>query len=191
IFFGASSTGDPSTFLTRVVDFYAAKPLQAGAATILGTVLIVLLIRRGRTRLHGFGRQLAQGGAILRTPGRYALLVAAPTALAFACRWGVTAVLLAAFSLPVSLDTLVRVNIAHGLARSVQITPGGIGTTTPFDLVALRGLASVDTIAAYSLAQAAILLAFNVAFALAALAWAFGWRRAIALVSLPGRGSSA
>jgi lysylphosphatidylglycerol synthase-like protein len=190
LLFGASATGDPRTFLTRVVDFYAAQPILAVAATVLGAALVVLLARRGRARLRGFGRQLAQGGAILRTPGRYALLVAAPTALAFACRWGVTGVLMAAFSLPVNLDTLVRVNIAHGLARSVQITPGGIGTTTPFDLVALRGLASVDAIAAYSLAQAAILLAFNVAFAVSALVWAFGWQRAIALVSRSGRGSA-
>lgn len=191
LLFGASSAGDPRSFLTRTATFYRDQPLLAVSVTVLGSAILILLVRRGRSRLRGFGQQLAQGGAILRTPGRDALLVAIPTALAFVCRWGVTGVLLAAFSLPVNMDTLVRVNISHGLARSVQITPGGIGTTTPFDLVALRGLASVDTIAAYSLAQAAILLAFNVAFALAALAWAFGWRRALDLLPRPGRGAAA
>ena len=144
----------------------------------------------GSAGLGEFGQQLAQSGAILRTPGRYALLVVVPTALAFACRWGVTGVLLAAFDFPVTLETLVRVNISHGLARSLQVAPGGLGTTQAFDLVALQGLAPVEVITAYSLAQSAILLAFNVTFALAALAWAYGWERTRALFPPPRRGQS-
>ena len=85
--------------------------------------------------------------------------------------------LLAAFDFSVTLETLVRVNISHGLARSVQVAPGGLGTTQAFDLVALQGLAPVEVIIAYSLAQSAILLAFNVTFALSTLAWAYGWAR--------------
>jgi hypothetical protein len=187
--FGVTSAGvgDSGGFLDQVSGFCRAQPLLAVAVTVLGGWLAVVLVRRSRAWLRGFGRQLALSGAILRTPGRYALLVAAPTALAFACRWGVTGVLLAAFELPVSLETLVRVNISHGLARSVQIAPGGLGTTQAFDLAALRGLAPAEAIAAYSLAQAAILLAFNVAFALGALTWAYGRERTIGLILRPHR----
>jgi hypothetical protein len=42
-------------------------------------------------------------------------------------------------------------------------------------------------ITAYSLSQAAILLMFNIAFALVAVTWAFGWDRTARLMRLPGR----
>ncbi len=181
--FGVSSIdgGNASGLIDRITAFSREQPLLAIAATVLGCWLVILVVRRGRAGLGDFGQQLVQSGAILRTPARYALLVVAPTALAFACRWGVTGVLLAAFEFPVTLETLIRVNISHGLARSIQVAPGGLGTTQAFDLVALQGLAPVEVITAYSLAQSAILLAFNVTFALAALAWAYGWERTRAL----------
>jgi lysylphosphatidylglycerol synthase-like protein len=180
--FGVTIAGGPAGVPDQIAALINGQPLVAGAATAIALGLAILLVRRGRARLGGLARQLAVSGAILRRPGRYALLVAAPSALAFACRWGVTAVLLAAFAFPVNLETLMRVNIAHGLARSVQIAPGGLGTTQAFDLVALKGLAAPDVIVSYSLAQAALLLAFNVAFGLAALTWAFGWSRAARLL---------
>ncbi|MGH2615283.1 MAG: hypothetical protein ACRDJC_08595, partial [Thermomicrobiales bacterium] len=150
-------------------------------------VLIVAAARHSREWLRGFVAQMALGGAILRTPRRYALLVMFPTLLAFVLRWGVTGTLLAAFGIPVSLETLLKVNVSHGIARTVQVTPGGFGTTQAFDLVALQGIAPVEVIAAYSLSQAAILLVFNIAFALLALTWAFGWERTTRLIRLPGR----
>ena len=131
------------------------------------------------------------GGAILRTPGRYILRVMVPTLLAFALRWGVTGTLLLAFGILPSLETLLRVNVSHGLARTVQVTPGGFGTTQAFDLVALQGIAPVEVITAYSLSQAAILLLFNIAFGLVALTWAFGWDRTARLMRLPGRRADA
>jgi hypothetical protein len=146
-----------------------------------------MLVHRGREWLRGFATQIAVGGAILRSPRRYVLLVALPTLLAFVLRWGVTGTLLAAFGVPVSLDTLLRVNVSHGLARSVQIAPGGIGTTQAFDLVALQGIAPAEVIAAYSLSQSAILLVFNIAFGLIAVTWAFGWERTTRLMRFPWR----
>ena len=149
--------------------------------------LLVVLLRRCRHWLRGFVAEMAVGGAILRTPGRYIFQVMVPTLLAFALRWGVTGTLLLAFGISPSLETLLRVNVSHGLARTVQVTPGGFGTTQAFDLVALRGIAPVEVITAYSLSQAAILLVFNIAFGLVALTWAFGWDRTARLMRLPGR----
>nr|MBA3450103.1 hypothetical protein [Chloroflexia bacterium] len=87
----------------------------------------------------------------------------------------------------VSLGTLLKVNVSHGIARTVQVTPGGLGTAQAFDLVALGGVAPVEVITAYSLSQAAILLVFNIAFGLVALTWAFGWERTTRLIRWPGR----
>jgi hypothetical protein len=120
-------------------------------------------------------------------PRKYALQVVLPTLLAFAFRWGVTATMLAAFLIPLSWQTLLKVNVSHGLARSVQVTPGGIGTTQAFDLAMLQGIAPVERIVAYSLSQSALLFVFNIAFGLVALLWAFGWERTARFLRLPVR----
>ncbi len=189
LLFGAvtAGIGDQEGFAARVATFYSEQTPLAVAATLAALALIAALVRRGREWLRGFVAEMALGGAILRSPRRYCALVVFPTLLAFALRWGVTGTLLAAFGIPVTLETLLRVNVSHGIARSLQVTPGGFGTTQAFDLVALRGIASPEVITAYSLSQAAILLVFNIAFGLVALTWAFGWERTARLIRLPGR----
>jgi hypothetical protein len=192
VIFGVANAGfgEQGGFLDRVADFFVEWPLLAVLMTALIISLLVALLRRSRHWLREFVAQMAMGGAILRSPGRYILSVVVPTLLAFALRWGVTGTLLLAFGVAPSLETLLRVNVSHGLARTVQVTPGGFGTTQAFDLVALRGIASIEVITAYSLSQAAILLVFNIAFALVALTWAFGWDRTARLIRLPGRHAS-
>jgi hypothetical protein len=63
----------------------------------------------------------------------------------------------------------------------VQVTPGGFGTTQVFDLVALQGFATTEVITAYSLAQSALLLFFNVFCGILAVLWVLGWDRTIGL----------
>jgi hypothetical protein len=193
VIFGVANAGfgEQTGFLDWVASAFVEWPLLAIPLTALILSLLVVLLRRSRSWLREFVAQMAMGGAILRTPGRYIVLVMIPTLLAFALRWGVTGTLLLAFGVVPSLETLLRVNVSHGLARTVQITPGGFGTTQAFDLVALRGIAPVEVITAYSLSQAAILLVFNIAFGLVALTWAFGWDRTTRLMRLPGRHAGA
>lgn len=181
--FGAASVeaGGEAGWTDRALRFAQEQPLLAAAIVVGVAGLVVLLARQGRTWVRALGQQLLYAGAIVRQPGRYALLVALPTVLAFALRWAMTATLLMAFAIPVSLETLVRVNVAHGLARSVQVTPGGFGTTQVFDLVALRGFATPEVITAYSLAQSALLLFFNVLCGILAVLWVLGWDRTVGL----------
>jgi hypothetical protein len=193
VIFGVANAGfgEQNGFLDWVASAFVESPLLAIPVTALIVSLLVVLLRHSRTWLRGFVAEMSTGGAILRTPGRYVLQVMVPTLLAFALRWGVTGTLLLAFGILPSLETLLRVNVSHGLARTVQVTPGGFGTTQAFDLVALQGIAPVEVITAYSLTQAAILLLFNIAFGLVALTWAFGWDRTARLIRLPGRPADA
>jgi hypothetical protein len=193
VIFGVANAGfgEQNGFLDWVASAFVEWPLLAIPVTALIVSILVVLLRHSRTWLRGFVAEMSTGGAILRTPGRYVLQVVVPTLLAFALRWGVTGTLLLAFGIVPSLETLLRVNISHGLARSVQVIPGGFGTTQAFDLVALQGIAPVEVITAYSLTQAAILLLFNIAFGLVALTWAFGWDRTARLIRLPGRPADA
>ena len=192
LLFGAvtAGIGGQDGFASRVAAFYTTQTPLAVALTLALAALIGVAARRWREWLRGFAAEMALGGAILRSPRRYLALVVFPTLLAFALRWGVTGTLLAAFGIPVTPETLLRVNVSHGIARSVQVTPGGFGTTQAFDLVALRGFASPEVITAYSLSQGAILFVFNIAFGLIALTWAFGWERTARLIRLPGRGAA-
>jgi hypothetical protein len=193
VIFGVANAGfgEQKGFLDWVASAFIDWPLLAIPLTALIVALLILLLRRSRDWLRGFVAEMTMGGAILRTPGRYVLQVMVPTLLAFALRWGVTGTLLLAFGIAPSLETLLRVNVSHGLARTVQVTPGGFGTTQAFDLVALRGIAPIEVITAYSLSQAAILLLFNIAFGLVALTWAFGWDRTTRLIPWPGRQAGA
>jgi hypothetical protein len=181
-----SGIGGQPGYLNWLGAFYAEQPVLAGALTALLAAGIIWLVRNGREWLHGLATEFALGGAILRSPRRYALRVVFPTLLAFAFRWALTGTMLAAFGIPVIWDTLLRVNVSHGLARIVQVTPGGLGTTQAVDLVSLRPFAPIEVIAAYSLSQTALLLVFNLVFGLIALIWAFGWDRTAGLLRLPG-----
>jgi uncharacterized membrane protein YbhN (UPF0104 family) len=189
LLFGAVTAGIGTSggFAADVATFFTERTVLAVALSFIVVALVMAALRYGRAWLRGFVVEMALGGAILRTPRRYLALVVFPTLLAFVLRWAVTGTLLAAFVIPVSFETLLRVNVSHGIARTVQVTPGGFGTTQAFDLVALRGVAPAEVITAYSLSQAAILLVFNIAFGLIALTWAFGWERTARLIRLPGR----
>jgi hypothetical protein len=183
--FGASvvavEDGGEAGWTDRALLFAREQPILATVLVLVVAGLLVLLARQGRSWARAVGQQLLYAGAIVRQPRRYALLVVLPTVLAFLLRWAMTATLLLAFNIPANLETLVRVNVAHGIARSVQVTPGGFGTTQVFDLVALQGFATPEVITAYSLAQSALLLFFNVFCGVLALLWVLGWDRTVGL----------
>ena len=79
---------------------------------MLAVVVVVLAVVVGRAggaargaRLRMLRQRIAQGGAILRTPRRYARQVVLVQAGAWTCRIAVVFFLLAAFRLPASVPT--------------------------------------------------------------------------------------
>lgn len=177
----AAEAGVQGGLLDQVGVFVRERPIPAILIAVALIALVVWLVVQGRAARSGVAQQFLHAGAILATPHRYVLLVAVPTMLSFALRWGVTGTLMTAFGLPVTFETLLRVNFSHGIARSLQVTPGGLGTTQAFDLVALNGFASPELITAYSLSQSAILLVFNVLCGVLAVLWSLGWEKTVGL----------
>ncbi|MCC6314650.1 MAG: flippase-like domain-containing protein [Thermomicrobiales bacterium] len=176
----------PRIAASQAIGALANHAPLAIALLVAVVALATLLARRmGDTLRDDLRIQLLAGGEIFRTPWRYAMLVALPGLLGLACRWGVTATLLLAFAIPVDFRSLALVNFSHGLARGLQLTPGGLGTTQAFDLVALQGIASAEKIVAYSLTQSALLLAFNLLFGAVAALVLLGWTGARRLFHRP------
>jgi uncharacterized membrane protein YbhN (UPF0104 family) len=148
-----------------------------------GGFLIVILVRAFWSRLKGLWEQAKKGGAILARRRDYLLLVALPSLGAWLAKLGVTAIFLAAYSIPVTFHTVMTVIGGNSLANVVSATPGGVGVNQAINAASLNEVTDGATATAYSLGQQLAVTAWNVAFALVIVVWAFGWTGGKLLVS--------
>lgn len=156
---------------------WVAAAVSVGVIAI-GAAVARLLWRRLRRALSN----AKEGAAILGTPGRYVTRVLAPQLGSYGVRIGVTATLMSAYGVPVSLRSVFLIIGATSIATMLALTPGGIGTQQALSSVALRDVASSATVTAYSLGQQVILTAWNLALAAVALSATIGWRVTRAVV---------
>lgn len=162
------------TLLVLTLGVTGAVPLDAGRLTTvlpvaaalaaLLTAAVVLLRRRLRT----LGARLRQGGAILRTPSRYARVVALPQLAAWCSRVAVVMCLLAAFGLPATVPVAALVMVVGGASSVVPLTPGGAGTQQVLLALALSQTASAAAVVSFSLAMQASVTVVNALLGLAA-----------------------
>ena len=146
------------------------------ASTILGALLLVgILVRIFWRRLKGLWEKAKQGGAILARPGRYAVRVALPSFGAWLAKLGVIAVFLAGYGITVSFHTVMSVMGGNSIANTVSVTPGGVGVNQAANVAALDDVTDAATATAYSLGQQLAVTAWNIAFAVVVVLWAFGW----------------
>jgi hypothetical protein len=61
------------------------------------------------------------------------------------------------------------------VANVVSVTPGGVGVNQAADVAALHDVTDAATATAYSVGQQLAITAWNVAFAVVLVVWAFGW----------------
>ena len=144
--------------------------LLAGAA-----LLVVILGRIFWRKLQGLWAKAVQGGAILASRRDYLLRVALPSFGAWLAKLGVIAVFLAGYGITVTFHTVMSVVGSGSIANVVSVTPGGVGVNQAADVAALSGVADAATATAYSIGQQLAITAFNVAFAVVLVVWAFGW----------------
>jgi uncharacterized membrane protein YbhN (UPF0104 family) len=95
----------------------------AGAAAAAGTAVYRLL----RRRVSDLTARLAQGVAILHSPRRFVTGVASWQALGRLIRLGSLAAFMQAFSLPVTVATVVLVMAAQGGGRIIPLAPASAG----------------------------------------------------------------
>jgi uncharacterized membrane protein YbhN (UPF0104 family) len=98
-----------------------------------------------------------------------------PSLLAWFASLGVMAVFLAAYDIPVTFHTLMRICGGNSIANVTSVTPGGAGVTQAFNVASLSGVTSPENATAYSVAQQLITTAWNIIFAIVMVVWAFGW----------------
>jgi uncharacterized membrane protein YbhN (UPF0104 family) len=146
-------------------------------------LLIVVVVRAFWSRLKGLWEKAKRGGAILARPRDYLLKVALPSLGAWLAKLSVTAVFLAAYSIPVTFHTVMTVIGGNSLANVVSATPGGVGVNQAINAASLTDVTDRATATAYSLGQQLAVTAWNVAFALLIVVWAFGWTGGKLLVS--------
>ena len=158
-------------------------PLLVPLLVAGGVVLIAMLVRIFWRRLQGLWHQAKQGGAILGHRRDYFLKVVLPSLGAWLAKLGVVAIFLAAYSIPVTFHSIMSVIGGNSLANTVSATPGGVGVNQAVNAVALENYTSTANATAYSLGQQLAITAFNVAFAVVVVVWAFGWTGGKLLVS--------
>ena len=148
-------------------------PLAWAAVLAVAVVAVAVATRRLRPRLVRLLGQVRQGGAILRTPARYASRVAAVQAGAWLCRIGVVMCLLAAFGLAASPLVAAMVMVLCGASTLVPLTPGGAGTQQVMLAYALSEAATAAVVVSFSAGMQVGITAVNALLGLAGAMVAF------------------
>jgi uncharacterized membrane protein YbhN (UPF0104 family) len=140
-----------------------------------GGILIAMLVRIFGHKLRGLWEKAKQGGAILARPRDYFLKVALPSFGAWLAKLVVIAIFLAAYSIPVTIHSVMSVVGGNSLANTVSATPGGVGVNQAVNVASLRDYTDSATATAYSVGQQLVITAWNIVFAVIIVVWALGW----------------
>ncbi len=163
--------------------FVHENPWATAILIIGGIVLIYLVMRAIWPKVVKWWDEAKEGGGILAEPRTYLARVFLPEGIAWLASLGVMAVFLAAYNIPVSFDTLMRIAGGNSIANVTSVTPGGAGVNQAFNVASLNGVTSSTNATAYSVAQQLVTTAWNIVFAIVLMAWAFGWSGGKELVS--------
>ena len=137
--------------------------------------LVAIALGVARRRVHrsapsgrcticaGSGTRVTAGLRILRSPGRFARVVAAPQLVDWALRVGVAYAMLAAFGIPPALRYAVLVVVIDSVSTALPVTPGGVGAQQGLLVFALAGVATSGQVLAFSIGVQAVIVAFNIA----------------------------
>lgn len=146
-------------------------------------VLLYLVARMLGPRISHWWEEAKDGGQIAAQPRAYLARVALPEFVSWLATLGIIAVFLAAYHIPVSFHTVMRVVGGNSIANMTSVTPGGAGVTQGFNVLSLKGITSSANATAYSIAQQLVTTAWSIVLAIVLLVRAFGWSGGKALVA--------
>jgi uncharacterized membrane protein YbhN (UPF0104 family) len=155
--------------------FVHAHPWATAILLLGGAFLIYLLFRAFWPRIVKWWNEAKEGGAILGEPRKYLIRVFTPSLIGWIASLGVMAVFLAAYDIPVSFHTLMRICGGNSIANVTSVTPGGAGVNQAFNVASLNGVTSATNATAYSVSQQLVTTAWNIILAIILVVWTFGW----------------
>jgi uncharacterized membrane protein YbhN (UPF0104 family) len=162
--------------------FVHEHPWATAIVFLGGAYIVFLMARRVWPRVLSWWEDAKEGGGILSQPRKYFLRVFVPSLLAWVASLLVISSFLAAYDIPVTFETLMRICGGNSIANVTSVTPGGAGVNQAFNVASLTGVATTTQATAYSVAQQLVTTAWNIVFAMIMLVWAFGWTGGKALV---------
>jgi len=162
--------------------FIEEHPAAFAILLVAGFALLVVVARTFKGRVQRWWEEAKQGGAILASPRAYFGRVFVPEAISWVAMLGIIAVFLAAYDIPVTFHTLMRVVGGNSIANTTSVTPGGAGVQQAFNVLSLKGITSSANATAYSVAQQLVTTVWDILFAILLLLRAFGWSEGRTLV---------
>jgi len=162
--------------------WFADHPVASVVIVAGGAVLLFIAGRVLYRRFKTTWENAKEGGAILADRRKFLLQVVGVEAVSYTARMGVNATFMQAFNVPVSVKNVFLIVAASSISSTVAVLPGAAGAQTALASVVLRGVAPQSVITAYTVGQALITTAWNVAFGLGALAHQIGWAETRKLV---------
>jgi len=160
------------------VSLLIAHPVESAVIVAVLAVGGVLLFRRLRRTAEAFVDRVRAGLAILRRPRDYFTGVVSWQALSRVVRLGSLACFMAAFSLPVSVASVVLVMAAQGGGRIIPLAPASAGlrlAMLSYGLVEVSGEpVDIAAITAFSFGVSFVLLLVSLAISLVIIARVLG-----------------
>jgi uncharacterized membrane protein YbhN (UPF0104 family) len=163
--------------------FISEHPWATVILLVGAGMLLYLVAQMLRPRVNRWWEQAKDGGQIAAQPRAYLARVALPELVSWLATLGIIAVFLAAYNIPVSFHTVMRVVGGNSIANMTSVTPGGAGVTQGFNVLSLKGITSSANATAYSIAQQLVTTAWSILLAIVLLVRAFGWSGGKALVA--------
>ena len=145
---GAALLGGLAAFGMAQIQIPAVGPVPLVLLALVPVAAFVAY-RLRPDRVKSLLAHLAQGAAILRTPGRYLRTVVPFQLAAWGCRIGVAFFVLAAFGIEAGVATAALLVVLNGLSTAVPV-PGGVGTQQVLAAYALRGVAPIAGAVSFS-----------------------------------------
>jgi uncharacterized membrane protein YbhN (UPF0104 family) len=166
----------PGTFDVNLGNI-SAHPVATIVIVVGGAFLIFIVGRIFWRQVKKLWQQARQGGVILARPRVYLTDAFLPSLGSWLCKCVVIGIFLAAFAIPVTVESILWIVGSGSLANVASFTPGSVGVTQATNALALDTCCNVarSTTIAYSTAQQLIVTAWNILFATVLVILVFGW----------------